>query len=71
MKMRVFLGMLVMCFVLGVYAESDPTSFVRNRYPDARILDKDYDDGFIEVKMKHRGTEKIAIFNPESSACGY
>lgn len=65
MKMRVFLGMLVMCFVLGVYAESDPTSFVRNRYPDARILDKDYDDGFIEVKMKHRGTEKIAIFNPE------
>ena len=63
MKMRVFLGMLAMCFVMGAYAESDPTSFVRKRYPNARILDKDYDDGFIEVKMNHRGAEKIVIFN--------
>lgn len=63
MKMRVFFGMLAMCFALSVYAESDPVSFVRNRYPNARILDKDYDDGFIEVKMNHRGAEKIAVFN--------
>lgn len=65
MKMRVFLGMMVMCFALFVYAESDPTSFVRNRYPDARILDRDWDDGFIEVKMSHRGKEKIVIFNAD------
>lgn len=54
-----------MCFALFVYAESDPTSFVRNRYPDARILDRDWDDGFIEVKMSHRGKEKIVIFNAD------
>ena len=65
MKLRVFLGMLAMCLTLVVYGKNDPVSFVRDRYPNARILDKDYDDGFIEVKMNHRGTEKIAIFNPE------
>ena len=75
MKMRVFFGMLAMCFALSVYAESDPVSFVRNRYPNARILDKDYDDGFIEVKMNHRGAEMVAYdvgsAPKPSSPCGH
>ena len=45
--------------------DDGPRAFVQKRYPDARILDQDYDDGFIEVKMKHRGTEKIAVFGPD------
>ena len=42
--------------------EGDVISFVRRKYPDARILDRDTDDGRIEVKIRHRGTEKIVYF---------
>ena len=64
MKTRLLFGMIALCcFTLTAYGKSDPTSFVKKRYPDARVLDRDWDDGFIEVKMAHRGKEKIAIFN--------
>lgn len=36
--------------------------FVEQKYPGARILDQDHDDGFIEVKIRHEGIEKILIF---------
>ena len=42
-----------------------PRQFIKKHYPDARILDFDYDDGFIEIKIRHRGIEKIAVFSPE------
>ena len=45
---------------------SDPvTQFVKQRYPGVRILDRDWDDGLIEVKIRHKGVEKIAVFSPD------
>lgn len=41
---------------------SDITSFVKRKYPGARILDRDYDDGRIEVEMRHQGFKKTACF---------
>ena len=40
----------------------DLGQFVKQKYPGARILDQDHDDGFIEVKIRHDGVEKILIF---------
>ena len=40
----------------------DVTTFVRRHYPGARILDRDTDDGRIEVKIRHEGKEKIVYF---------
>ena len=41
----------------------DINSFVRQRYPGCRILDKDTDDGLLEVKIRHQGVEKILLFD--------
>lgn len=38
-------------------------SFVELRYPGARILDRDTDDGLLEVKIRHDGIEKMVLFN--------
>ena len=38
-------------------------SFVERRYPGARILDRDTDDGLLEVKIRHDGIEKMVLFN--------
>lgn len=40
----------------------DINTFVKQKYPGCRILDKDYDDGLLEVKIRHKGTEKIMLF---------
>ena len=37
--------------------------FAKQKYPGCRILDKDYDDGLLEVKISHRGTDKILLFD--------
>lgn len=41
----------------------DINAFVRKMYPGCRILDKDTDDGFLEVKIRHEGREKILLFD--------
>lgn len=38
-------------------------SFVERKYPGCRILDRDIDDGFWEVKIRHEGREKIVLFD--------
>lgn len=38
-------------------------SFIERRYPGARILDRDTDDGLLEVKIRHDGIEKMVLFN--------
>lgn len=43
----------------------DIDRFVKQKYPGCRILDKDYDDGLLEVKISHRGIEKILLFDHE------
>ncbi len=37
-------------------------SFVRKKYPGCRILDRDTDDGWLEVKIRHAGREKVLLF---------
>lgn len=46
--------------------QDDIRKWINKLYPDARILDRDSDDGFLEVKISHKGYEKIALFNPDS-----
>ena len=41
----------------------DVDRMVKQRYPGCRILDRDYDDGRLEVKIRHQGREKILIFD--------
>lgn len=41
----------------------DIERIVRDRYRGARILDRDFDDGHIEVKITHKGLEKILILD--------
>ena len=36
---------------------------IRQRYDGCRILDHDYDNGYLEVKIVHDGTEKVALFD--------
>ena len=42
---------------------SDIDRLVKQKYPGCRILDRDYDDGRLEVKIRHQGREKILIFD--------
>lgn len=37
--------------------------FIEEKYPGARILERDYDDGYIEVEIFHDGREKNIYFN--------
>lgn len=41
----------------------DIDRFIKKKYPGCRIIDRDYDDGHLEVKIGHKGTEKTLIFN--------
>ena len=38
--------------------------FIHDRYSGCRILDRDRDDGRLEIKINHRGVEKVLLFNP-------
>lgn len=46
-----------------VQAASGIKNVVNERYPDARIEDIEYDDGRIEVDIRHDGREKEVYFN--------
>lgn len=37
--------------------------FARQKYPGCSILDEDWDDGLVEVKISHRGTDKFLLFD--------
>ena len=42
---------------------SDIEAFIAERYPGATIIEKDNDDGYIEVEILHDGLEKEVVFN--------
>lgn len=44
-------------------SRTDALQFVRQKYKGCRILDSDYDDGLLEVKIRHQGREKIVLFD--------
>ena len=47
----------------GLPSGGDVESFIEKKYPGARILERDYDDGFLEVEILHDGTKKELKFN--------
>lgn len=47
----------------GVHVDAAISDFVGLRYPGAVIVDKDYDDGFLEIEILHEGIEKELLFN--------
>ena len=38
-------------------------AFVSQQYPGAVIVEKDYDDGYLEVEIRHEGREKEVLFD--------
>lgn len=41
---------------------SDVDRWLKQKYPGCRVLDRDRDNGRIEVKIRHMGEEKIVLF---------
>lgn len=47
----------------GVPVEGDVEAFISRQYPGAVILERDYDDGYLEVDIRHDHVEKSVLFN--------
>lgn len=47
----------------GVPVEGDVETFINQQYPGAVILERDYDDGYLEVDIRHDGVVKEVRFN--------
>ncbi|EOR99300.1 hypothetical protein C799_03180 [Bacteroides thetaiotaomicron dnLKV9] len=47
----------------GQMVSVEISSFIHQKYPDARILEYDYDDGLLEVEIWHDRREKEVYFN--------
>ncbi len=47
----------------GVPVGTEVETFIEQRYPGAVILERDYDDGYLEVEIRHDGLEKDVKFN--------
>lgn len=45
----------------GVSTEVD--AFIRKNYPGATIVEKEYNNGYLEVEIRHEGREKEVLFN--------
>lgn len=47
----------------GQMVDADISGFIATKYPGARILEYDYDDGLLEVEICHENREKEVYFN--------
>lgn len=47
----------------GVPVEGDVETFISENYPGAVIVERDYDDGYLEVEIRHDGVVKEVRFN--------
>lgn len=47
----------------GVPVEGSVADFIAQHYPNAVILDKDYDDGYLEIDIRHDNVVKEVRFN--------
>lgn len=47
--------------------DSDMVSFIQTKYPGAKIIEKDTDDGFLEIEILHENREKKLYFNGAGS----
>lgn len=51
----------------GSMLAQEITSFISSKYSNARIVEYDYDDGFLEVEIYHDSREKDVYFNGSNS----
>ena len=71
MKRTLFMALLLTCSA-ALFAFCGPTKnwnlseqcskFLNERYANARILDVDYDDGMVEVEIRHDKKDKEVLF---------
>ncbi len=71
MKRTLFMALLLTCSA-ALFASCGPTKdwhlseqcskFLNERYANARILDVDYDDGMVEVEIRHDKKDKEVLF---------
>ncbi len=71
MKRTLFMALLLTCSA-ALFASCGPTKnwnlseqcskFLNDRYANARILDVDYDDGMVEVEIRHDKKKKEVLF---------
>ena len=71
MKRTLFMALLLTCSA-ALFASCGPTKnwnlsercskFLNQRYANARILDVDYDDGMVEVEIRHEKKNKEVLF---------
>lgn len=47
----------------GIPVGGDIETFIAKQYPGAVIVEKDYDDGYLEIDVRHNGIEKEIRFN--------
>lgn len=47
----------------GVPVETDVEAFIAKNYPGAVIVERDHDDGFLEITVRHDGLLKDVYFN--------
>lgn len=47
----------------GAGVSTDVEAFISGTYPGATILETDFDDGYLEVEIRHEGREKKVLFN--------
>lgn len=50
----------------NVPVENELQNFIDQKYPDAIILEKDYDHGYLEIDILHDGIEKEIKFNGQN-----
>ena len=50
----------------GGLVNTTVAEFIASKYPGAQILEQDYDDGLLEVGIRHEGREKDVYFNGRS-----
>ena len=71
MKRTLFMALLLTCST-ALFASCGPTKnwdlsercskFLNQRYANARILDVDYDNGMVEVEIRHEKKNKEVLF---------
>ena len=47
----------------GMPVETDVEAFLNERYPGAVVVERDHDDGFLEITIRHEGVLKEVRFN--------
>ena len=47
----------------SVPVDDGQAQFIADRYPDAVTIDRDYDDGYVVIEIRHEGVEKEVRFN--------